>query len=101
MIETGDGFTPGKQKLLESKRLAGRFRSGVGRRKFLFQGPHFSEQLKGPLGLLLIDFAEGKTDVHQDVVAYGGFRHEIEPALANRAAELHTPGASKAQVLAT
>ncbi len=91
----------GGQKPLEPKGLAGRLGSGVGRRKFLFQAPHFPEQLESPLGLLLIDFGEGKTDVHQDVVAYGGLGHEIEPALANSAAKLHTPGARKAQVLAT
>ena len=41
-----------------------RFRGVVGR-KLILEIPQFLEQLVGALGFLLIDFAEGKTDMNQ------------------------------------
>jgi hypothetical protein len=90
-----------EQNSLKAEGLTGILRNGVGRGKFLFQPPHLFEQLIGPLGLLLVDFTDSKTYVHQDVVAHGGFRHEIKTALANGTSELHARRACKAQVLAS
>ncbi len=63
------------------------------------KSPHFGQQLVGPVRLLLIDLADSKAHVHQNVIAQYRFGDEVQTYLAHNAAKLHPTGPSEAQIL--